>query len=112
MEIKNPVTMNMTPNQTYRKERKNGVSFKEWLQIQKEKGNFLTEDDSSNFTNDENYSNITKQEENLVKVEQNNDVEKTNLKIRNNNIFGFVAVSILIFGIYQISKRTIVETND
>lgn len=102
----------MTPNQTYRKERKNGVSFKEWLQIQKEKGNFLTEDDSSNFTNDENYSNITKQEENLVKVEQNNDVEKTNLRIRNNNIFGFVAVSILIFGIYQISKRTIVETND
>ena len=48
----------MTPNQTYRKERKNGVSFKEWLQLQKEKGNFLTEDDSSNFTNDENYSNI------------------------------------------------------
>ena len=90
----------MTPNQTYRKERKNGVSFKEWLQIQKEKGNFLTEDDSSNFTNDENYSNITKH------------VEKTNLRIRNNNIFGFVAVSILIFGIYQISKRTIVETND
>ena len=41
-----------------------------------------------------------------------NDVEKTNLRIRNNNIFGFVAVSILIFGIYQISKRTIVETND
>ena len=41
----------MTPNQTYRKERKNGVSFKEWLQIQKEKGNFLTEDDSSTNMN-------------------------------------------------------------
>ena len=39
----------MTPNQIYKKDKISGISFKDWLQGEKDKGNFLIEDDSSYF---------------------------------------------------------------
>ena len=51
----------MTPNQIYKKDKITGISFKDWLQQEKDKGNFLIEDETSSLDK-ETYSNLTKGE--------------------------------------------------
>lgn len=90
----------MTPNQIYKKDKISGISFKDWLQREKDKGNFLIEDETSSLENKDKYLNLT---ENAV---------TTTTQMKYNNIIGIVAISILIFGIYQIGKRTMVEVDE
>ena len=59
----------------------------------------------------ETYSNLTKGENDFPKENKDNVVTTTTL-MKYNNIIGIVAISILIFGIYQISKRTMVDSNE
>ena len=92
----------MTPNQIYKKDKITGISFKHWLQQEKEKGHFLIEDQTSSLENKDKFLNLTENE---------NAVTTTTL-LKYNNIIGIVAISILIFGIYQISKRTMVDSNE
>lgn len=92
----------MTPNQIYKKDKITGISFKDWLQQEKDKGNFLIEDETSSLENKDEYLNLTENE---------NAVTTTTL-MKYNNIIGIVAISILIFGIYQIGKRTMVEVDE
>lgn len=92
----------MTPNQIYKKDKITGISFKDWLQQEKDKGNFLIEDETSSLENKDKFLNLTENE---------NAVTTTTL-MKYNNIIGIVAISILIFGIYQISKRTMVDSNE
>ena len=100
----------MTPNQIYKKDKITGISFKDWLQQEKDKGNFLIEDETSSLDK-ETYSNLTKGENDFPKENKDNVVTTTTL-MKYNNIIGIVAISILIFGIYQISKRTMVEVDE
>ena len=97
----------MTPNQIYKKDKISGISFKDWLQQEKDKGNFIIEDETSSLDN-EVYSNLIKGENNSQK--ENKGTANTQMKY--NNIIGIVAISILIFGIYQIGKRTMVEVDE
>ena len=97
----------MTPNQIYKKDKISGISFKDWLQQEKDKGNFIIEDETSSLDN-EVYSNLTKGEPNSQKENK----VTTNTQMKYNNIIGIVAISILIFGIYQIGKRTMVEVDE
>ncbi len=92
----------MTPNQIYKKDKISGISFKDWLQSEKDKGNFLIEDETSSLENKDEFLNLTENE---------NAVTTTTL-MNYNNIIGIVAISILIFGIYQIGKRTMVEVDE
>ena len=92
----------MTPNQIYKKDKITGISFKDWLQQEKDKGNFLIEDETSSLENKDKFLNLTENE---------NAVTTTTL-MKYNHIIGRVAISILIFGIYQISKRTMVDSNE
>ena len=100
----------MTPNQIYKKDKITGISFKYWLQQEKDNGNFLIEDETSSLDK-ETYSNLTKGETDFPKENKDNVVTTTTL-MKYNNIIGIVAISILIFGIYQISKRTMVDSNE
>jgi hypothetical protein len=97
----------MTPNQIYKKDKISGISFKDWLQQEKDKGNFIIEDETSSLDN-EVYSNLIKGEPNYQKENK----VTTNTQMKYNNIIGIVAISILIFGIYQIGKRTMVEVDE
>ena len=97
----------MTPNQIYKKDKISGISFKDWLQQEKDKGNFIIEDETSSLDN-EVYSNLIKGEPNYQKENK----VTTNTQMKYNNIIGIVAISILIFGIYQIGKRTMVEADE
>lgn len=92
----------MTPNQIYKKDKISGISFKDWLQAEKDKGNFLIEDETSSLENKDKYLNLT----------ENENAVTTTTQMKYNNIIGIVAISILIFGIYQISKRTMVEVDE
>jgi hypothetical protein len=100
----------MTPNQIYKKDKITGISFKHWLQQEKDKGNFLIEDETSSLDK-ETYSNLTKGEPNTNNPAKDNVVTTTTL-MKYNNIIGIVAISILIFGVYQIGKRTMVDSNE
>jgi hypothetical protein len=100
----------MTPNQIYKKDKISGISFKDWLQKEKDKGNFLIEDETSALDN-EKYSNLIKGETDFPKENKDDAVTTTTL-MKYNNIIGIVAISILIFGIYQIGKRTMVESDE
>ena len=92
----------MTPNQIYKKDKITGISFKDWLQQEKDKGNFLIEYETSSLENKDEYLNLT----------ENENAVTTTTQMKYNNIIGIVAISILIFGIYQISKRTMVEVDE
>lgn len=92
----------MTPNQIYKKDKISGISFKDWLQQEKDKGNFIIEDETSSLENKDEYSNLT----------ENKNAVSTTTQMKYNNIIGIVAISILIFGIYQIGKRTMVEVDE
>ena len=92
----------MTPNQIYKKDKISGISFKDWLQREKDKGNFLIEDETSSLENKDKYLNLT----------ENENAVTTTTQMKYNNIIGIVAISILIFGIYQIGKRTMVEVDE
>lgn len=100
----------MTPNQIYKKDKISGISFKDWLQQEKDKGNFIIEDKTSTLDN-EVYSNLIKGETDFPKENKDDSVTTTTL-MKYNNIIGIVAISILIFGIYQIGKRTMVESDE
>jgi hypothetical protein len=100
----------MTPNQIYKKDKISGISFKDWLQKEKDKGNFIMEDKTSTLDN-EVYSNLIKGETDFPK-ENKDDSVTTTTQMKYNNIIGIVAISILIFGIYQIGKRTMVESDE
>ena len=92
----------MTPNQIYKKDKISGISFKDWLQQEKDKGNFIIEDETSTKDNEDKFLNLT----------ENENAVSTTTQMKYNNIIGIVAISILIFGIYQISKRTMVDSNE
>ena len=92
----------MTPNQIYKKDKISGISFKDWLQQEKDKGNFIIEDETSKKDNEDNFLNLT----------ENENAVSTTTQMKYNNIIGIVAISILIFGIYQIGKRTMVEVDE
>tara|TARA_R110000868_G_scaffold35822_1_gene127892 strand:- start:150 stop:428 length:279 start_codon:yes stop_codon:yes gene_type:complete len=92
----------MTPNQIYKKDKISGISFKDWLQKEKDKGNFIIEDETSTKDNEDKFLNLT----------ENKNAVSTTTQMKYNNIIGIVAISILIFGIYQISKRTMVEVDE
>jgi len=92
----------MTPNQIYKKDKISGISFKDWLQREKDKGNFLIEDETSSLENKDEFLNLT----------ENENAVTTTTQMKYNNIIGIVAISILIFGIYQIGKRTMVEVDE
>ena len=92
----------MTPNQIYKKDKISGISFKDWLQQEKDKGNFIIEDETSTKDNEDKFLNLT----------ENKNAVSTTTQMKYNNILGIVAISILIFGIYQIGKRTMVEVDE
>ena len=103
----------MTPNKSYRQNKQTGLSFKKWLQIEKSKGNFLTEDDTAT-ENKSNFINILGENinEEIVELPANNSYYPFTKRVLNNNIIGVVSLSFLVYGIYQIRKNKIEESND
>jgi hypothetical protein len=83
----------MTANQAFKQSNTN-LSFRDWLNEEQLKGNFLKEDNEVLFN--------ASGEEVLLKEK----VSSLKSKVVTNNFLGVIAVGILIYGIYLVTKNS------
>jgi hypothetical protein len=83
----------MTANQAFKQSNTN-LSFRDWLNEEQLKGNFLKEDNEVLFN--------ASGEEVLLKEK----VSTLKSKLVTNNFLGVIAVGILIYGIYLVTKNS------
>jgi hypothetical protein len=83
----------MTANQAFKQSNTN-LSFRDWLNEEQLKGNFLKEDNEVLFN--------ASGEEVLLKEK----VSTLKSKVVTNNFLGVIAVGILIYGIYLVTKNS------
>ena len=83
----------MTANQAFKQSNTN-LSFRDWLNEEQLKGNFLKEDHEVLFN--------ASGEEVLLKEK----VSTLKSKLVTNNFLGVIAVGILIYGIYLVTKNS------
>jgi hypothetical protein len=83
----------MTANQAFKKSN-TSLSFRDWLNEEQLKGNFLKEDHEILFN--------ASGEEVLLKEK----VSSLKSKVVTNNFLGVIAVGILIYGIYLVTKNS------
>jgi hypothetical protein len=83
----------MTANQAFKQSNTN-LSFRDWLNEEQLKGNFLKEDHEVLFN--------ASGEEVLLKEK----VSSLKSKVVTNNFLGVIAVGILIYGIYLVTKNS------